>query len=363
MAACLALGACARAPVGDFSPEDRADYARAALARARALRAEGDLVKAERIVRSAVAVDPENRRARSLQIEILDALGREEEAAQGRRELARRASAALPDGPALPSRGLFVAISATSTGPGSGPEAAQAAALVDPFAATLAERVGVRLPEAVVTRRVPATVAEGRAWLEAVAPRAALGLLASRAFCGESAKDGSFAVAELVAHAGAAGAPPLERIEHVERIFDPERERCIPEVAARAFEVLLEDPELRERLAGAPAPGPAPWPAASVRAVFASLDASIEEQLAAAREHLLRGRTAEALAALREAARLDPEDPAAAVLRAETEAALAMQEELRAAPGSFVAEAASAAPGTFVAGAAPEAVPAATPVP
>ena len=64
-------------------------------------------------------------------------------------------------------------------------------------AETLERRLRVRLPEATLVHAEAETVARAREWLSAQAPRAAISLRADRAYCGESLKDGAFALAWL----------------------------------------------------------------------------------------------------------------------------------------------------------------------
>ena len=193
----LALAACA-APdpmVGDLSPADRAAYARSSLERVRVLRSQGDLRKAERLLRSVIAVAPDDRRARSLHIQLLEEMGRPQDAARARHEARVFESPPIPTGPAdLASEGVLVTIAGGELGDGGA--AAQTATLASPLAVALAARVETRRPDARVVRRVPDTIEEARGWLHRIQPRAVLALRIARGFCGESVKDGAFAVAD-----------------------------------------------------------------------------------------------------------------------------------------------------------------------
>jgi Flp pilus assembly protein TadD len=318
----------------------RAEYARLSLERARALRAEGELAEAERVLRGVIAVDPANERAHSMRGEILAELGQTDEAA-GARRLAQGYRTALPTAPLdLSSHGVVVVIS--GSGLSRERTLAYLAAVQEQFASELAGRVALRLPDAEVVKRVPASVAEARVWLGGRAPRAVIGLRGVRAFCGESNKDGRFAVAQLDGAAAAAGAG-VERFSIRKTLYDLDPGRCEDELAARALEDALARPEVRAALA-APAPaGAVAWSGADLRALFPALDALVAARAEAGREAMAKGRFEEALRHFDEAARLDPDDAEVESYRHETQTTLALQRELRSAPRSFVGEAARSA--------------------
>ena len=338
-AASAALG-CAMPAPAPMDDSAKAEYARLSLERARALRAEGELALAERVLRGVIAVDPRNERAHAMRSEILAELGRSDEA-EGARRLAAGSQAPIPSGPLdVSSRGIVVAIA------GSGlfreRTLAYLAAVQEEFASALARRVALRLPEAEIVKRVPASVAEARAWLGDQAPRAVLGLRGVRAFCGESNKDGRFAVAQLDGAAAAAGAP-VERFSIRKTLYDLDPGRCEEELAARALEDALARPEVRAALA-VPAPAAAvAWSGSDLRALFPALDGLVVARAEAGREAMAKGRFEEALRHFDEAARLDPDDAEIEAWRRETQTTLALQRELRSASRSFVGEAARSA--------------------
>jgi tetratricopeptide (TPR) repeat protein len=318
----------------------RGEYTRLSLERARALRAEGELALAERVLRGVIDVDPGNERAHAMRSEILAELGRPEEA-EGARRLAHGSQAPLPAGPlGLSSRGVVVVIA--GSGLSRERTLAYLAAVQEEFASALTERVAQRLPEAEIVKRVPASVAEARAWLGRQAPRAVIGLRGVRAFCGESNKDGRFAVAQLDGAAAAAGGT-VERFSIRQTLYDLDPERCEQDLAARAFEDALAHPEVQAALA-APAPaGTVAWSGSDLRALFPALDGLVVARAEAGREAMAKGRFEEALRHFDEAARLDPDDAEIEAWRRETQTTLALQRELRAAPRSFVGDAARSA--------------------
>lgn len=347
----LALVACTTPTptVGNLSPEDREAYARSSLERVRAMRAAGELPQAERLLRSVIAVAPNHRRARVLHVQLLEEMGRDDEARSARHAARVLAAPPLPEGPsALASERLLVTIAAEELGDGG--TAALAAALGGPVTRALAERVQVRLPEARVVRQIPGNLEEARRWLDHIQPRAVLALRVARGFCGHSLKDGAFAVTELQVAAGPAGCDELESFSLVERQFDPDPDACLEEVAARALEQALADDAVRATLASEAHEDREDWSAATVRSIFPGLDAAIESRAERGREAMESGRFAQALVLFREAMAIDPEDERLAGLLREAEATLAMQAELRGEPGTFVADVAAEAAASLAGG-------------
>jgi tetratricopeptide (TPR) repeat protein len=338
----LALAACA-APtpiVGDLSPADRAVYAQSSLERVRVLRSEGNLRKAERLLRSVIAVAPDDRRARMLHIQLLEEMGRTEDAARARHEARVFESPPIPSGPAdLASHGVLVTIAGEELGDGGA--AAQTATLGEPPAIALTARVKTRLPKARVLRRVPDTIEEARGWLTRIQPRAVLSLRVARGFCSESVKDGAFAMTELQVASGPAGADELDRFSHIERLYDPSNEACLEEVTARALEQVLRSETVRQALSSAGAGQY--WSSVAVREIFPGLDAAIETRAERGRAAMEQGRFGDALALFREASARDPEDSNLTDLIREAEATLAMQREIRNGHGTFVADTAAEA--------------------
>jgi tetratricopeptide (TPR) repeat protein len=163
-----------------------------------------------------------------------------------------------------------------------------------------------------------------------------------RAFCGESSKDGRFAVAQLDGAVAVSGAP-AQRFSIRKTLYDLDPAGCEGELAARVLEDALARPEVRAALA-APDPGSAPpWSGSDLRALFPALDGLVVARGEAGLEAMAKGRFEEALRWFDAAARLDPEDMEVEAYRRETETTLALQRELRAAPRSFVGEASAEA--------------------
>jgi Flp pilus assembly protein TadD len=332
--------ACAMPAPAPLDASERSEYARLSLERARALRAEGELGEAERVLRGVIAVDPGNPRARAMRSEILTELGRSDEA-EREGHLARGSQAPLPTGPLdLSSRGVLVAIAGSELSRER--TLSYLAAVQEEFALALAGRVALRLPEAKVVTRVPASVAEARAWLGEKRPRAVLGLRGARAFCGESSKDGRFAVAQLDGAVAVPGAE-LERFSIRKTLYDLDPTRCESELASRLLEEVLAHPEVRAGLAAPEPPAAVAWSGAALRALFPGLEGLVVARTETGHEAMAKGRFEEALRHFDEAARLDPEDTEVEAYRRETETTLALQRELRATPRSFVGDAARAA--------------------
>jgi tetratricopeptide (TPR) repeat protein len=187
---------------------------------------------------------------------------------------------------------------------------------------------------------VPDTIEEGRSWLARIHPRAVLALRVERGFCGESVKDGAFAIAELRVASGSAAADELDQFSHIERLYDPNRETCLEEVAARALEQVLDSEPVQQALSSRGAGQR--WSSVVVREIFPGLDAAIETRADRGRAAMEKGRFDQALELFREASVLDPEDTHVADLMREAEATLAMQREIRD-RGTFVADSAAEA--------------------
>jgi tetratricopeptide (TPR) repeat protein len=327
---------CATAPAGKFAPEEREEYSRMNLQRARVLRNQGELVKAELVLRRVIAVDPDNHRAHVMRIELLEELGRQNDVVDARQALTAT-SKPLPDSAvAVDSTGVLVAIAGSDLSDGR--TGAFLSAVADAFAGQLAERAELRLPQARVTRFVPSSVAEARAMLEEWQPRSVLTLQGKRAFCGDSGKDGRFAVAMLDV---TAARPDRDEVEHIpikKTLYDLDPIRCPDEIAARALEGALAEPRLQTLLEAPGVPGEATWSSPVIRRLFPGLDAHIEQSLDQARKAMSEGRFEEALTAFQHAASIDPEDPTLEGQLRAIQATVAMRRELQAASGSFVAE-------------------------
>ena len=181
------------------SDADRARAARQLLTDARAFLRQERPEAAERALRRGLALAPDNPRLHHLLARVLDAAGHGDEAARHR----RRADELDPAPPPLPAS----ALAASSSGilvalvpPGENDEPIERVPAEWPdgvAAATLVERLRVRLPHASVAYTSPKTVAEARLWLAARSPRGAISLRVDRSFCGDTLKDGRFGVAWL----------------------------------------------------------------------------------------------------------------------------------------------------------------------
>lgn len=344
----LALTACTTPTpvVGDLSPADRAAYARSSLERVRVLRSQGELEKAERLLRSVIAVAPEDGRARTLHVQILEQMARPEEASRARDEARAFQPPQLPSGPAdLDSEGVLVTLAARELGDGGA--SAQTATLAEPLVRALAARVETRLPRARIVRRVPDTIEEARGWLDRIHPRAVLALRVTRGFCGESVKDGAFAVADLEVASGASGADELDRLSLAEQLFDP-GEACLEEIAGRALEQVLDAETVRGALSSEGAGQH--WSAVAIREIFPGLDAAIESRAERGRTAMEKGRFEKALELFREASALDPEDAELADLMREAEVTLRLRDEIRRERGTFVADTAAEAAASLAEG-------------
>jgi tetratricopeptide (TPR) repeat protein len=192
----------------------------------------------------------------------------------------------------------------------------------------LEQRLRVRLPDATVVHATAESVAASRIWIAEFAPRAAISLRADRAYCGDTLKDGPFALARLRVAVAAGGSPVGESRQVREVVSYPRPwSRCESLAVARALEQSLALPEVRSALRAPGAPG-VTWSTAALRALFPELGRRLTAELEAGRRRLALGDLAGAEAAFRSAARIDPDDPEVRAYLAEMDATLAMTRDL-----------------------------------
>ena len=325
---CLLVAAPAAAAPPAPPPHASERSLRRSLEDARALVREGRLEHAELALRRGLEVDPRHARLHRTLADVLDALGRTQEAAQEREraDALEPPAAPLPEGPTgLPTEGLLVVVVPPE------PDASHLESLLNrwpdgPELAALEQRLGVRLPGARVLRADVESVLAAQAWLAERGARGVLTLRIDRAFCGDSIKDGRFAVGQLRAAAAPAGAAAAATELVRETVFDP-GPGCEALALARALERVLASAALRSALAAPPdARGPFRGPV--VRELFPGLDRRIEAQLRSGEALLAAGEVEAATAAFRRAAAIDAEDPATRAYLHEAEATLAMAREL-----------------------------------
>jgi tetratricopeptide (TPR) repeat protein len=226
-----------------------------------------------------------------------------------------------------PSSQLLVALLA----PGSGDEQPGRLARDWPdgdIADVLEQRLRVRLPDATVLHATAESVAASRTWIAEFAPRAAISLRADRAYCGDTLKDGPFALARLRVGVATADSPTGEsrRVREVMSYPRPWA-RCESLAVSRALEQALALPEVRTALR-APRVSGGTWSTAALRALFPELGQRLTAELEAGRRRLALGDLAGAEAAFRRAARIDPDDPQVRAYLAEIDATLAITRDL-----------------------------------
>lgn len=344
---CAGLLGCLGPPVNHSGPEvsdaDRARFARRRLEDSRLLVTEGRLDAAERNLLRGLAVRPDDAALHRALGRVLDSLGRADEA---QAHLARADEIdpvpPLPQGPLADAHGLLVVLVPPEVPPE--PLNRKPVAWPDGEAArTLRSRLRLRLPGATIVHSEPATVAKARRWLSRFSPRAAISLRVDRSFCGESVKDGRFAVAWLRLATAAPGLPssPPRIYRNVAPDPDPSQP-CERRAVADALEAALGDPELARLLDGEraraelhvsrPAGLPA-WPRASIRALFPNIAQQIAAQIEAGRIQLAGGQIAASTEAFQHALHIDPEDPFAQAYLHEAESTLAMMRQLASGSG------------------------------
>ena len=315
---------------------DRERHARHALEDARALRREGRLDAAERTLRRGLATSPDHPRLHRTLAEILEALGRPEEA-ESHRAAAQAvipAAATPPDHPLGPLAPGVVVVLLAPAPSDENPDRVPSGWPAGVVAETLERRLRVRLPDAEVLHAAFETVWAARRWLPEHAERAALSLRVDRVWCGESIKDGRFGMVWLRVAAqtpdGTGSDPEWARVV----LNDPPRpESCLGDAVALALEQALGFSSVRKALAAPEPPHPS-WSTAAIRALFPGLGVRIGEEVETGHALLARGELEQAARAFRRAARIDPDDLLARSYLGEAEATLALSRELSARRGA-----------------------------
>jgi Tfp pilus assembly protein PilF len=334
LSALLCLVACQGIdPIPKQHPPSEADrrlFVRGRLQDALAYRSQGRLEAAEASLRRGLEVDPDDARTLRLLARVLDEEGRPAAA----REERARADAVDPPPPLPPDEPLVAAdpgLVVLLVPPPADADASPAVAREWPDRAVpelLASRLRVRVPGAAVTEWSPESVADARHWLEARQARAVISLRVERASCGDSTKDGPFALVLLryaaAAPGGASAAPQDARELSLDP--DPDPRECLRLPVSRALEQVLRAPGVAQALR-APGSGEA-WSAGALRAVFPTLGKRIARELARGRIRLDQGRLSEAADSFRRAAAIDPEDREAREYLLEAQTSLAMSREI-----------------------------------
>jgi hypothetical protein len=225
--------------------------------------------------------------------------------------------------------------------------------------AALAGRLRTRLPKAGVTELAPASVAQARAWLRARDVRLVVSIQTERASCGESVKDGPFALAQLRVAASSPDAAVLAPTTLRQVDGDPPSgARCVDRALALALEHALAQPALRAALEGGGAGGTAgpngAWPSTAVRPLFPGLGTRIAWELERGRTRLAAGRLADAEESFRRAEAVDPDDLDTRAYLADVRSTLSLAKEIEGQPGARRA-ASSGEPGVMDVELTPEA--------
>lgn len=311
---------------------ETARFVRLRIDDANAFRLQHRLDAAENALDRALAVAPDDPQALRLLARVQAEAGREDDA----RGTRARADAAAPPPPPPPDTPLDVASEGVLVVllP---PEDEATTGLADEWpdrrvADVLVARLRKRLPLAGVTELAPATVAQARAWLHARHPRAVVSIRVDRALCGDSVKDGPFALAALTVAAGTAA-----RLEAPPRVFrevdsDPAVGRsCADRALAQALERVLSDGDIAAVLI-APSSGDesaGAWPSPEVRALFPALGRRIASEIERGRARLAVGRLADSAESFRRAEAIDPDDHDVRAYVREAEETLALARELQ----------------------------------
>jgi tetratricopeptide (TPR) repeat protein len=322
----LAAAADAEPPRDDARAVER--RVRRSLEDARALVREGRLEHAEIALRRGLDADPDHARLHRTLAEVLAAQGRSDAAARERSlaDALDPPAAAPPDVPLeLPTGGLVVVMLPPEAQAGH-PERVSGGWPERRELRALEARVRVRLRGARIVRADLESVAEARAWLVQRAPSRVLSLRIERAWCGESIKDGRFAVGAVRAAAAAPGMPRAGEALGREVVFDP-GPACEAEALARALERALAAPEIAAALR-APVLASGPAASATIRALFPGIGRRIDAELRRGERLLAEGRISEAATCFRNAAEIDPEDETTRAYLHEAEATMALAREL-----------------------------------
>jgi len=296
---------------------------RLALEEARTLRREGRPDAALRTTRRALSLDPDSAALHRLQAELLEDLGRTDEAEAHR----RRAAELVPPAP-LPAEPLVASARdwlIVLLPPPDAERAHRRAPSVwpgGPEYAALSQRLGVRLPEARIADapdQSDASVSSLQQWLAERTPRWVVSLQIERAWCGETIKDGSFAMVWMRA-AVAAPALAAERAHRAMRDDDepirvreilpdpPDGPECATEAVARALEQLLAVPAVAEGFERtAPSEG-AELGRVAIHRLFPEIERRIDLATEEGRRWLAVGSFEDARRAFETAAKIDPDD-------------------------------------------------------
>ncbi len=343
LALALALGAHGAGCAGGIDPipkqrpptdAEAARFVRLRIDDANAFRLQHRLDDAEGALERALAVAPDDPAALRLLARVQAEAGRADDA----RETRARADAVAPAPPPPPDGPLDVAgedVLVVLLPPE--PEEENATGIADEWpdrraADVLVGRLKKRLPHAGVTELAPATVAQARAWLQLRHPRAVISIRVDRALCGDSVKDGPFALAALTAAAGTSA-----RLEAPARVYrevdsDPAVGRsCADRALARALERVLTDAEVVAALR-ASASGDviaSAWPSPEIRAFFPALGLGIAAEIERGRARLAVGRLADSAESFKRAEVIDPDDGDVRAYVREAEETLALARELQ----------------------------------
>lgn len=337
LVACALLVACG-AGIPQTLPEQKPlsaneteTYARRHLESARALRDEGRLEAAARVAARGLELRPDEPQLQRLRAEVLRSLGRNSEADAH----LRVATALSPPPPPVPDTPLDVAsegVVVTLLPPPSARELANRVPREWPSGAVamaLGDRIRTRLPGATIRYEDPDSVAAARAPLAGA--QAAVSIRVDRAFCGDSIKDGRFAVAWLrIAVSNGAGSTSRQQIR--KSVSPPLSEsECREEAIARAFEVALATPEVAEALARPTNERPAAqneWPGRDLRTLYPGIGEHLSKEIEAGRAHFAVGDMRGAAERFRAAAAIDPEDLDTRAFLDDVELSLAFADEL-----------------------------------
>jgi len=333
----LALAGCAPGinPIPKEEVPASADserFVRLRVEEARAYRLQNRLDAASQALERALAVAPNDPQALRLLARVRSESGHEEQA----RALRERADRVDPPPPppreeplGFASEGLLVVLLPPE------PEDPATTGLADEWPDrrapdVLVARLRRRLPHAAVTELSPATVAEARAWLRSRSPRAVLSLRVDRANCGDSAKDGPFALAALTVSAGTP--ERLSVLARSVRVVDgdpPNGQNCADPALSRVLERVFADKDVRAALTTGTVPAEAAlWPSPEIRALFPGLGRRLAAEIDRGRTRLAVGRLNDAEESFRRAEAIDPDDKDVRAYLEETRATLALAREL-----------------------------------
>ncbi|MBW2421740.1 MAG: hypothetical protein JRH19_24595, partial [Deltaproteobacteria bacterium] len=324
----------------DTPSDSLRDYAiRRSLRDARIYRDQGRLEAALRATERGLDTAPDEPRLLRLHADLLEALGREEEAARHR----ARADALDPPLPPLADNPLAAAAAGELLvlllPPPAEDDPRSPSRLEripqdwpdDPTAETLRKRLALRLPDAQIVlldrtrmQEELGSVAAVRSFLGDRGRPRALTLRVDRAFCGNSVEQGDWAVAWLRV-ASAARGQASARVENLRRALEGPA-TCKSEAIARALESALEQPGVQGLLGRDPADGN--WSNASIRGLFPDLGLALGREIEAGRRQLAGGNLAAAEEHFQRAVAIDPGDLDASSFLEEVELALALSREL-----------------------------------